>query len=489
MLHDKAVRSHQRWAHLRFAVVGPLLACPPSPGQLQEQLAELAETLWQHPVSGQPVRFAVSTIQRWYYQARNSPDPLAALRRKVRRDRGQQQALGPPLGEALRQQYAAHPSWSYQLHRDNLAVLVAEQPGLGPLPSYASLRRYMVSHGWRRRRRLPASRREGERLAEQRREARETRSFEAEYVGGLWHLDFHQGSRKILTVDGQWVRPVLLAILDDRSRLLCHAQWYLGETAESLVHGLSQAFLKRGLPRALLTDNGSAMIAAETTQGLRRLAIVHHTTLAYSPHQNGKQEVVWAQVEGRLLAMLEGQAELTMSLLNEATLAWVEMEYQRSQHATTGQAPLTRWLAGPAVHRPCPGVEELRLAFTAALVRTQRLSDGSFCLCGRRFEAPSRFRHLRQLHLRFAHWDLRHVWLVDEHTGVALQRLYPLDPARNADGLRRPLASTSSTSTPPAAEPCAEPAGIAPLLRQLMADYAATGLPPAYIPTTQEVEA
>jgi hypothetical protein len=90
----------------------------------------------------------------------------------------------------------------------------------------------------------------GERLADERREARETRSYEAEHVGGLWHLDFHHGSLKILNAQGEWVRPVLLAILDDRSRRACHAQWYLSETAASLVHGLAQTFHKRGLPRA-----------------------------------------------------------------------------------------------------------------------------------------------------------------------------------------------------------------------------------------------
>jgi len=482
MSREHAVRSHERWAHLRFAVVGALLASPPAAGELKTELARLAARVWQHPVSGQPVRFAVSTIERWYYQARYGLDPVAVLRRKIRSDSGRQQALGVELGEALRRQHAAHPRWSYQLHLDNLAVLVAEQPRWGPLPSYASLRRYMVVHGWLRRRRVPRGQRPGERLAEERREARETRSYEAEYVGGLWHLDFHHGSLKILNAHGEWVRPVLLAILDDHSRLACHAQWYLSETAASLVHGLTQAFHKRGLPRALLTDNGGPMLAAETTQGLQRLAVVHHTTLSYSPHQNGKQEVFWAQIEGRLLAMLENQPDLTLALLNEATLAWMEMEYQRTQHKETGQAPLTRWLDGPTVSRPCPEVEDLRLAFTAAAERTQRQSDGTLSLEAMRFEVPARFRHLRRLALRYASWDLRCVWLVDPRTGAALERLYPLDRARNAEGIRRPLAPASS----PAAEITAQPAGIAPLLRQLMADYAATGLPPAYIPYDEE---
>jgi len=73
----------------------------------------------------------------------------------------------------------------------------------------------------------------------------------------------------------------LLGVLDDRSRLACHVQWYLrDENAEDLVHGLSQAIQKRGLPRALLTDNGSAETAAEVEQGLARLGVLHETTLA-----------------------------------------------------------------------------------------------------------------------------------------------------------------------------------------------------------------
>jgi putative transposase len=472
MARETPVGSHERWAHLRFSVVGVLLASPPAPGELRAALAALAQRVWLHPLTGQPVQFGVSTIERWYYAARRAADPVGVLRRKPRKDSGQQHAIGTEMGEALRQQYAAHPSWSYQLHLDNLAIIVRDKPHLEPLPSYASLRRYLVSQGLLRRRRQPV----GELRAGEHREQREVRSYETEYVSGLWHLDFHHGSHKILTAAGEWVRPILLAILDDRSRLTCHAQWYLSETTDSLIHGLSQAFLKRGLPRSLLSDNGGAMIATETTQGLLRLSIQQQTTLPYSPYQNGKQEVFWAQVEGRLLAMLEGQPDLSLALLNEATQAWVEMEYQRAVHSETGQTPLERWLDGPGVARPCPSVDALRLAFTTSQSRTQRTSDGTISISGTRFEIPSRLRHLRQVQLRYASWDLSHVWLMDERADVVLDRLYPLDKARNAEGVRRPIQTPTGEATP------GGPAGIAPLLRQLMAEYAATGLPPAYIP-------
>jgi hypothetical protein len=47
------------------------------------------------------------------------------------------------------------------------------------------------------------------------------------------------------------------------------------------------------------------MLAAETRQGLLNLSVLHETTLSYSPYQNGTQESVWGQIEGRLLAMME----------------------------------------------------------------------------------------------------------------------------------------------------------------------------------------
>ena len=117
------------------------------------------------------------------------------------------------------------------------------------------------------------------------------------------------------------------------------------------MHGLAQAIQKRGLPRALLTDNGAAMLAAEVQQGLARLGIVPETTLPYSPYQNAKLEVFRGQVEKRLLAMLEAERELTLERLNEATQAWVELEYHRHRHAELDGAPLERYLAGPDVGR------------------------------------------------------------------------------------------------------------------------------------------
>ncbi len=95
-------RVHERWAHLRFSVIGQLLAAPPPKGELRAALRALAERSWVHPSSGEPVRFGVSTIERWYYRAlKERVDPVGSLRRKIRADAGQQIALSEAQKQAL----------------------------------------------------------------------------------------------------------------------------------------------------------------------------------------------------------------------------------------------------------------------------------------------------------------------------------------------------------------------------------------------------
>lgn len=467
-----ATPKRDRWAHLRFSIIGPLLAAPPEPGQLYAALRALAAKTWRHPLSGKDIRFATATIERWYYAARDESDPVNRLRDRRRGDRGAFHSLAPQVIAALRAQYEAHPGWSVQLHFDNLRAALHDTK----LPSYPTIRRYLRAHGMLRQA-YPVRTSEGALVARDRLERREVRSYEVEHVNALWHLDFHHGSRKVLTACGEWVKPMLLGVIDDRSRMVCHLQWYLDETAASLVHGLCQAFMKRGLPRALMTDNGAAMLAEETTSGLEALGVLHQTTLPYSPHQNGKQESFWGRVEGRLMAMLEGEAMLTLDALNLATQAWVEQEYHRSEHAELKATPLQRFLTGPNVGRECPSAAALCAAFRVEVARRQRRADGTFSLAGTRFQIPARYRHLTSVHVRYARWDLSRVDLVDPNEGTVLCAVQPLDKAANADGVRRRL----DPSAAPVAAP-AEPAGMAPLLRELLAEYASTGLPPAYLP-------
>ncbi len=463
-----------RWARLRFSIIGPLLAAPAEPGELQTAMALLAAKTWRHPTSGLDVSFGLSTLERWYYAARKADDPVAALKDRLRGGINRFPSLSQTVIDTLTQQYREHPGWTAQLHFDNLCA--ALKGSASQVSSYPTVRRYLKAQGMFRQAQ-PKRATAGALAARDRLERLEVRSFEVDHVGALWHLDFHHGSRKVLTRQGQWVTPMILCVIDDRSRLVCHLQWYLDETAQSLIHALCQAFMKRGLPRALMTDNGAAMLAEETTTGLAALGIVHQTTLPYSPYQNAKQESFWGRLEGRLMAMLEGEQSLSLDALNLATQAWTEQEYHRTRHCEIDCTPMEHYLAGPNVSRPCPSSEVLTNSFCIEVVRTQRRSDGTVTLAGTRFEIPARYRHLGQVHLRYARWDLSRVCLVDARTGATLCPVKPLDKSANATGQRRRLSPADVDLSP------LTPQKLPALMTQFLADYAATGVPPAYLPS------
>ena len=217
MTEKLQTRIYDRWAQLRFSIIGHLLADPPARGALQSAIDELARREWRHPVTFEPVKFGASTIQRWYYRAlRERQDPVAVLRRKPRQDAGRQTSVSAPLRQALHAQYAAHRTGAPSCTGTIWPPWRRTSPALRPMPCYSTIRRYLEAQGLEKRRRPTSRRTAGALAAEAELAEREVRSYEAEHVRSLVHWDCHVGSRKVLTARGEWRAPVLFGVLDDR---------------------------------------------------------------------------------------------------------------------------------------------------------------------------------------------------------------------------------------------------------------------------------
>ena len=161
------------------------------------------------------------------------------------RDRGRAPSLRLELRQLVRQQYEEHPAL------DGPAPLRQSPRPPGGLARWRATRAASVPV------RAPLHKRPGASCASAARVARgrrttgrrgagdfEMRSYEVAHTHALWHADFHHGSRKVSPPTAAGQTPLLVCFLDDHSRLVCHLQWYLEETAECFVHGLTPGDLE-----------------------------------------------------------------------------------------------------------------------------------------------------------------------------------------------------------------------------------------------------
>jgi putative transposase len=171
-----------RWARLRFSIIGPLLAAPPGQGQLRSALQDLAAKTCRDPISGFDIAFSFPTLERWYYAAKSAGDPVAKLKDSLRGDIGRFPSMTPFVIDALTTQYREHQGWTVQLHYDNLCAALGN--GGTNLPSYPTIRRFMKARGMFRQAR-PKRATAGALAARDRLEQLEVRSFEVDHVGAL----------------------------------------------------------------------------------------------------------------------------------------------------------------------------------------------------------------------------------------------------------------------------------------------------------------
>ncbi len=183
------------------------------------------------------------------------------------------------------------------------------------------------------------------------------------------------------------------------------------------------------------------------------------------------------------MAMLENVTDLSLDELNRLVVLWVEHEYNQRTHREMGETPLNRYLSERRVGRECPDSAALRQAFRRTVTRRQRRTDGTVSIDGKRFEIPSRYQHLQAVRLRYAQWDLSQIELLDPHKNISLCPVYPLDKSTNGDARRRVREPRADEAHQAETRASGSPSDqrLPPLLRKLQAEFAATGLPPAYL--------
>lgn len=418
-------------ALFRLSVLGPLVSADHlQRGELQQTIRGLAQKEYAIPGSKRRI-LGEKTIEAWYYAWRRHG--IEGLTPKVRTDRGVSK-LSADIQNALLAAKRENPRRSIR----QLKALL-ESSGLAPRGtlSRSAIHRFLQQQGLSRPTAASSV-------------PQEHRRFVTEWANSWWYGDVMHGPT--LTFKSGRRKVYLVSLLDDASRLIAHSAFCTGETALDIEGVLKQAVLKRGLPKKLVVDNGSAYRAA-TLQGIcARLDIRLIHCRPYAPEGKGKLERWHRTFRDQFLSEVDFSRIHELDDLNARLWAWIEQVYHRTPHSgLDDQTPLARYQQDLSKIRQLgQKAAQLDGIFYHRVQRKVR-KDGTVSYSGNDFEVPYALSGKTVQLVVDPHAE--RVVGVEDEDGKHLGEATPLDALANAHRHRRKPEPAASASVLPTQGP------------------------------------
>ncbi len=353
----------KRVAEFRFGVIHDLIGDRKlSRGERRRLLKEKSSCVWEIPFSRRSY-IGSSTVIAWARRYEKGGRRLDSLYPEARSDRGRPRALDEETVLSLVELKKGMKGASLPVVMGQARLKKILPPELKVCK--ATIYRLFKQRGLMRR----------EEIFEDR------RRFEAELPNDIWQSDAMHGP--LAEVGGKKKKTYLFAFLDDMSRLICHAEFYLNEKVDSYIEALRKALKKRGLPRKLYVDNGPAFRSGLLGHATASLGIALIHSKPYQPQGRGKIERFFGTVRRQFLVTCP--EEITLEGLNERLRLWVDGQYHEAVHSSTRQTPLVRYLKHAHLVREAPKDldDHFRMRTTRKVDRDRTVS-----LNGRLYEAP-----------------------------------------------------------------------------------------------------
>jgi transposase InsO family protein len=336
--------------------------------ELRALIKQKASRRWRIPYSDRTT-ISETTIRRWIKAYEQENRNIKALYPKNRVDAGGNRSIGEEAAIILLDVKRFAPGVPVtELYRD------LKQSGLLPLkaiPSLSTIYRFFRTH----------------KEIENTIQKTDRRRFEAEFPNDIWQSDVMHGPK--LKIEGRMRKTYLIAFIDDHSRIIPGAAFYLQENLKCFLKALKGALMARGIPRKIYVDNGPAFRSKQLEFIMASLMISLVHAKPYSPQGKGKIERFFRTVRSSFLSekLLDEIKRTNNPLmeLNERLSVWIADRYHRQDHSSIGSPPLKRFADGIEMVRPAP--DNLLDHFRQVSIRTVT-KDRIVNLDGKMFEAP-----------------------------------------------------------------------------------------------------
>ena len=202
---------------------------------------------------------------------------------------------------------------------------------------------------------------------------------------------------------GKKMRTYLVAMIDDATRLVTHAEFYDNQRLPALEDTLRKAITRCGLPDSIYVDQGKIFVSQWLRLACAKLRIRHLAAQPYSPEAKGKIER-WNRTAEEFIQEAYLESPKTLDELNALFRAWLSEGYNHREHsALSGRTPAEAFSQDTKTLR-FPSPEALRDAFLWE--KSPRVDkSGCISLNGIRYDVGVEFIRKRVL-VRYDPFDL-----------------------------------------------------------------------------------
>lgn len=380
----------------RFSIIGSLIHRRAEQDTFENMCNTLASRKWLKP-DGKECIISAETIRKWLY--RYNHGGLPALTDQKRSDFGKFD-IPDNICEIIHKTRNEHPRWALSVI---FKKLQENHIWDGQNPSESALYRYCKSQN----------------LGRDYHKVSSFRSFEAANFGQLWTADFLHGPKLYFGRNKR--KTYLHAIIDDCTRYVVDAGFYLAENVEVLLTSLKNAVRRFGIPHSFYTDNG----AAYTSNHLKLIAAnlkmnIPHTR-PYQPEGRGKIERFFGTVR---MQFLDIQKFKTLDEINAAFNKWLSV-YHGMLHQSIKCTPLEKKVLSHNLCEQIPSAINLDPLFFMRK-RCRIYNNGTVRLNNMLFEITTTSPEKR-VTIFYLPWNKDKIWYGPQYTPA-----FPIDLHKNA---------------------------------------------------------
>jgi transposase InsO family protein len=153
--------------------------------------------------------------------------------------------------------------------------------------------------------------------------------FERRQRNSLWQADLKFGP--VVDVNGRMKKTYLMALIDDKTRMIMHSEFYESQRLPILEDCFRKALLKFGKPVDVLVDNGKIFVSKWFRLACAYFGIRHIRAMPYAPETKGKLEK-YNQTVDQFLDEFSLEPVQTLAVLNKKFSVWMEEGYTYSLH-------------------------------------------------------------------------------------------------------------------------------------------------------------